>query len=302
MNEDRSWSGMRSRFQDYLVKERNLSVHTVRSYLGDLDDLINFLAKDDSATPDEISVHDLRSWLANTYASNLSAATLARRSASIRTFTQWAHDRADLKTDPGASLVSPKLAKTLPTIIKESQALQLLNSLRDHADDAQSLRDSAILELLYATGVRVSELVGLDLDDIDYSVNTIRVIGKGDKERVVPFGKPAGEALANWINSGRPEFVTAESGAAVFIGKKGKRIDVRIVRSVVQEVLAAIGAPNMGPHGLRHSAATHLIEGGADIRSVQELLGHASLATTQRYTHVATDRLKQVYQQAHPRA
>jgi integrase/recombinase XerC len=302
MNEDRSWSGMRSRFQDYLVKERNLSVHTVRSYLGDLDDLINFLAKDDSATPDEISVHDLRSWLANTYASNLSAATLARRSASIRTFTQWAHDRADLKTDPGASLVSPKLAKTLPTIIKESQALQLLNSLRDHADDAQSLRDSAILELLYATGVRVSELVGLDLDDIDYSVNTIRVIGKGDKERVVPFGKPAGEALENWINAGRPEFVTAESGAAVFIGKKGKRIDVRIVRSVVHEVLAAIGAPDMGPHGLRHSAATHLIEGGADIRSVQELLGHASLATTQRYTHVATDRLKQVYQQAHPRA
>ena len=170
-------------------------------------------------------------------------------------------------------------------------------------DDPIHLRNRAALELLYATGIRVGELVGLDVDDLDHSSMVLRVVGKGDKERRVPFGLPARDAVDAWLERGRPHLVTAESGPALLLGRRGRRADPRQVRSVVHELLEHVpDAPDLGPHGLRHSAATHLLEGGADLRIVQELLGHASLATTQIYTHVSVDRLKRSYAQAHPRA
>jgi integrase/recombinase XerC len=165
------------------------------------------------------------------------------------------------------------------------------------------MRDDAIMELLYATGIRVSELCGLDIDDIDDSRRTIKVMGKGSKERVVPVGIPAMGAVDRWRRAGRPHMATPTSGPALFLGAKGGRIDPRTARRVVHARIEAVGSvPDMGPHGLRHTAATHLLEGGADLRSVQELLGHASLSTTQIYTHVSIERLVSAYRQAHPRA
>jgi integrase/recombinase XerC len=298
----RSITALRDEFQDYLTNERGLSKHTVRSYLLDISDLIEYLAPEGEVKIDDLTIHDLRGWLAANHSRNLAAATIARRAAAIRTFTQWAHERRNLAVDVGAQLVSPKVGKKLPNILRIDQANELLNNLKTNADDPQALRDSAMLEILYAAGIRVAELVGLDLDDIDYERNVLSVIGKGNKQRFVPIGIPAVKALNIYLTAGRPALVTKHSGAALFLGLRGSRIDQRVVRSVVQEVLAANDLADIGPHGFRHSAATHLIEGGADIRSVQELLGHASLATTQRYTHVASERLKSVYSQAHPRA
>ena len=180
-----------------------------------------------------------------------------------------------------------------------------MRAAAERADDGSpvGLRDVAMLELLYATGIRVGELVGLNVDDIDRERNVIRVFGKGRKERTVPYGQPAARALAHWLDHGRPALRVEGSGPALFLGARGKRIDQRAVRTLVHRRIADVpGAPDLGPHGLRHTAATHLLEGGADLRSVQELLGHASLATTQLYTHVTTDRLRKAYQQAHPRA
>jgi integrase/recombinase XerC len=170
-------------------------------------------------------------------------------------------------------------------------------------DDVQDLRDRAVLELLYATGIRVSELCGLDVDDVDGDRRVVRVLGKGRKERAVPYGVPAGRALDEWLSRGRPRWVRPSSGPALVLGARGGRIDPRTVRSVVHGRLGEVpGAPDLGPHGLRHSTATHLLEGGADLRSVQELLGHATLATTQIYTHVSIERLRKSYERAHPRA
>lgn len=170
-------------------------------------------------------------------------------------------------------------------------------------DVALALRDAAILEVLYATGVRVAELCGLDLGDVDLERRLVRVLGKGRKERSVPVGLPALRAVSTWLAEGRPRLVTPAAGRAVFLGRRGQRIDPRVVRRVVHQALGRVaGAPDLGPHGLRHAMATHLLEGGADLRSVQEMLGHASLATTQIYTHVSDERLRQAYQQAHPRA
>ena len=170
-------------------------------------------------------------------------------------------------------------------------------------DAALALRDTAIVELLYATGIRVSELCGLDLGDLDEERRTVRVLGKGNRERTVPAGIPAVKAVAAWTRSGRPALVTPGSGHALFLGARGRRLDPRTARRVVHACLAAVpGTPDSGPHGLRHAAATHLLEGGADLRSVQEILGHASLTSTQIYTHVSIERLQSAYRQAHPRA
>ncbi len=299
---ERTLTQLRDEFAQYLRIERGLSAHTVRSYTTDITDLIEYLQREGDIAIDDLTIHDLRGWLAANHERNLAAATLARRAAAIRTFTQWAHLRKGLAVDVGAQLISPKVGKKLPSIIRIEQASSLLNTISKHADDPESLRDSAILEVLYATGIRVAELVGLDLDDIDFSRNVISVIGKGNKQRMVPVGVPAMKALNLYLNDGRPKLYTRDSKAALFLGLRGKRIDQRVVRAMVQQVLLDNGLSDIGPHGFRHSAATHLIEGGADIRSVQELLGHASLVTTQRYTHVASDRLKSVYNQAHPRA
>jgi integrase/recombinase XerC len=231
--------------------------------------------------------------------------TLARRAAAARTFTAWLVRTGRRDTDPGALLATPRSGRPLPGVLRQEQATALLDVAGLAADDSgpTRVRDVAMLEMLYASGIRVSELCGLDLDDVDWARRVIRVLGKGAKERVVPVGNPALRALQRWLDEGRPVLRGSDSGPALFLGARGRRVDPRTVRRVVHDLLAHVpGAPDLGPHGLRHSAATHLIEGGADLRTVQELLGHATLATTQIYTHVSVDRLKATYDQAHPRA
>ena len=232
-------------------------------------------------------------------------ATIARTSASLRTFFGWLERTGRVATDPSLRLTAPSRHRTLPPVLAQRSAAALLDVAEVAADDDDPvhLRNRAALELLYATGIRVGELVGLDVDDVDLSSNVLRVVGKGDKERRVPFGLPARAAVGEWMERGRPRLVVPGSGPALLLGRRGRRADQRQIRSVVHELLRHVpDAPDLGPHGLRHSAATHLLEGGADLRMVQELLGHASLATTQIYTHVSVDRLKSSYAQAHPRA
>ncbi|RNI24325.1 tyrosine recombinase XerC [Flexivirga caeni] len=292
-------------YERHLRSERGRSPHTVRGYLADLHDLADRLGETGVDSWDDVTLADLRSWLAALDAAGASRATLARRSAAARGFFAWAQRTGAIPANPAQRLVAPKRVKTLPDVLRQDQATALLDLAAVAADDADPVhtRDRAMLELLYASGIRVAELVGLDVDDVDRTDLLMRVIGKGDKERTVPFGRPAAEALEIWLQSGRPQLVRPASGAALFLGARGRRIDPRAVRSVVHRLLHETpGAPDLGPHGLRHSAATHLIEGGADIRLVQELLGHASLATTQVYTHVSVERLRRSFSQAHPRA
>jgi integrase/recombinase XerC len=221
-------------------------------------------------------------------------------------FTKWAHKNGYLPKDIGVTLSTPKGHRTLPDVLNVNDARDVMESMSMRAGEEDSplaIRDSAMLEVLYASGARVAELCGLNFDDIDFDRQGIRVIGKGNKQRSIPIGVPAMKALKNWIDSGRPQIASDKSGEALFLGTRGKRIDQRTVRTVVYEALSAIeGLERLGPHALRHSAATHLLEGGADLRTVQEILGHASLATTQIYTHVSTERLQKAYKQAHPRA
>jgi integrase/recombinase XerC len=208
-------------------------------------------------------------------------------------------------TDPAVRLQVPKSRRTLPAVLRQDQALDAMAAANSGAEqgDPMALRDRLIVEMLYATGIRVSELCGLDVDDIDMSRRLVRVLGKGNKQRTVPFGEPAQTALTAWLTDGRPTLATADSGPALLLGARGRRLDQRQARTVVHQTVAAVdGAPDIGPHGLRHSAATHLLEGGADLRIVQELLGHSTLATTQLYTHVTVARLRAVHDQAHPRA
>lgn len=292
-------------YERHLRSERGRSPHTVRGYLADLRDLADHLRAVGIGSWDDVTLADLRSWLARLDAAGASRSTLARRSAAARGFFAWAFRTGAVSHNPASRLVAPKRAKTLPDVLRQDQAAAFLDLAAVAADDADPvhLRDRAMLELLYASGVRVAELVGLDVDDVDRGDRVMRVIGKGDKERTVPFGRPAAEALDAWLQSGRQQLVVAGSGPALFLGARGRRVDPRIVREVVHRLLRETpGAPDLGPHGLRHSAATHLVEGGADIRLVQELLGHASLATTQVYTHVSVERLRRSFSQAHPRA
>jgi integrase/recombinase XerC len=289
-------------------------------------------------------------------AEGMARTTIARRGASARAFTGWLRRTGRAEDDPGARLRSPKARRPLPHVLRQRQAVALMEEARRRADapaqasggpagptepgdepalpsdmpsqrsdpprasaaavdperaataHALAVRDRAVVELLYATGIRVSELTGLDVHDVDDARRTVRVLGKGAKERIVPFGVPAGQALREWLEAGRPVLATAtRPGAAghqaLFVGVRGRRLDPRQARDAVYRLVAAVeGTPPIGPHGLRHSAATHLLDGGADLRSVQELLGHATLSTTQIYTHVSVERLRASYQQAHPRA
>ncbi|TWE23204.1 tyrosine recombinase XerC [Prauserella muralis] len=296
-------------YERHLRAERGLSGHTVRAYVGDVVSLLGFLHEGRDQAPSDgaagLDVGVLRAWLAGQRGEGHSRSTLARRAAAARTFTAWAHRTGVLPTDPGARLVAPKAHRTLPGVLRPEQARSLLTSSGSGAGegDPVAVRDHALLELLYAAGVRVSELCGLDVDDIEFDRRVARVLGKGNKERMVPFGQPAERALRRWIEGGRSALATESSGAALFLGVRGKRIDPRTVRRVVHQAVESVpGATDMGPHGLRHSAATHLLEGGADLRSVQELLGHATLATTQLYTHVTVERLKAIHDRTHPRA
>lgn len=284
-------------FEAYLRFERDLSPHTVRAYLGDVASLLRHLG----GTLEGADVVALREWLAAQHDAGKARATLARRTACLRTFTAFCHRRGWLPDDPGLLLGTAKAPRSLPAVLDQEQARQVLDA--SSAGEPKDLRDQAMLELLYATGIRVSELCGLDVDDVDRDRRVVRVLGKGRKERAVPFGAPALGALDRWCVHGRPLFMREKSGPALFLGVRGGRIDAGTVRRVVHARLRQVeGTPDMGPHGVRHSAATHLLEGGADLRSVQELLGHASLSSTQVYTHVSIERLRRAFEQAHPRA
>ncbi|WP_167103767.1 tyrosine recombinase XerC [Mycobacterium sp. DL592] len=293
-------------YAEYLALERGRSEHTRRAYLADLRALFTFI---DERAPGAglraLTLPVLRSWLAAQAGGGAARTTLARRTSAVKTFTAWATRRGLLDTDPATRLQLPKARRTLPAVLRQDQALAAMAaaSLGAEQGDPLALRDRLIVELLYATGIRVSELCGLDVDDIDTGRQLLRVLGKGNKQRTVPFGRPALAALEAWLADGRPELVNASSGPALLLGPRGKRLDPRQARTVVHQTISAVdGAPDIGPHGLRHSAATHLLEGGADLRIVQELLGHSTLATTQLYTHVTVARLRAVHDQAHPRA
>jgi integrase/recombinase XerC len=299
---------LRQTLEDYvehLSRHRDLSAHTIRAYRGDVLDLFTHLQRLGAEDLSGLTVRSLRSWLANQQTRGRARGTLQRRTAAVRVFGRWAAQSGLLDHDPAAALRSPKRVRSLPPTLQSSDAATMLaEALKVAAEGGGpgAARDAAILELLYATGIRVSELCGLDLGDLDDSRQTVRVLGKGNKQRMVPYGVPAARALEAWL-AVRAELALPEAGEAVFVGDRGKRIDQRVIRRTVHRALRIVdGAPDLGPHGLRHATATHLLEGGADLRSVQELLGHASLATTQIYTHVSDARLRAAFQQAHPRA
>lgn len=322
-----SLAGLLAAFRRHLAAGRGLSPHTVRAYASDAALLLGHVARCGVDEVADIDVAVIRAWLATQHAAGHSRATIARRAAAARALTAFAYQAGLVAGDPGALLGTLKARRELPQVLSVQEMLAVLGSqprqpgaagLRAHQDGAPDarvpddpddvavaigLRDTAIMELLYATGIRVSELCGLDLDDVDHGRRAIRVLGKGSKERVVPFGLPAGRAVDHWSRRGRGLVAREASGAALFLGALGGRLDPRTARRVVHARIAATGfVPDASPHGLRHTAATHLLEGGADLRSVQEMLGHASLATTQIYTHVSIDRLVAAYRQAHPRA
>jgi integrase/recombinase XerC len=306
-------------FERHLRSERSLSPHTVRAYVGDVRSLLEHASRAGAGTPGDLGVHELRDWLAVQHESGAARATLARRGAAVRTFTAFAHHRGWLAADPGPRLGTLKTRRALPHVLRQDEMAVVLGQASRRAEAASGpeavidaaaraeaavvLRDAAVLELFYATGIRVSELCGLDAGHLDHGRRTVRVRGKGDKERTVPVGAPALRAVTRWLAAGRPALATAASGPALFLGIRGGRLDPRAARRIVHDHLREAGTVrDTGPHGIRHSAATHLLEGGADLRSVQEILGHSSPATTQIYTHVSIERLKSSYRQAHPRA
>jgi integrase/recombinase XerC len=287
------------------LADRRLADHTRRAYGGDLRDLAEFLDRHGPVALQAVELRQLRAWLAEGLEGGLSRATVQRRTAAVRGFWRWAVRRGRTTTDPAAGLKPVRARRGLPDTLSQAEAAALMTAAQTVAHQSGEItgvRDSAILELLYASGLRVAELCGLDLGAVDWSRELVRVVGKGDKERAVPFGRPAGRALQAWL-ARRDELATPASGSALFLGARGGRIDPRVVRRLVHRRLALVaGAPDLGPHGLRHAMATHLLEGGADLRTVQEVLGHASVATTQIYTHVTSERLRLVFEQAHPRA
>lgn len=291
-----------SDYERELAVRRGLSDHTVTAYVTEARSLVDFLGRfsdDVAGSLEYLDLADLRSWLASH--EGHSRASMARHSAAIRSFTSWLHKNGYTETDAGRRLKSPRADNELPTVLTQSQAKTLLDTAEERArqEGGIAVRDWAMLEILYASGIRVSELVGLDITSLRPDA-TLRVLGKGNKERIVPYGRPAREAIMQWLTV-RQEFVKDDKDA-VFLGEAGKRIDPRMVRTVLDRMTALAGVPSVGPHALRHSAATHLLDGGSDLRSVQEVLGHSSLGTTQRYTHVSAERLRAAFGQAHPRA
>jgi integrase/recombinase XerC len=318
-------------FIRHLDAERALSRHTVRAYHGDVASLLEYASRYGIDEPGVLDVSTLRGWLASQHQAGAARATLARRGAAARAFTSFAHRRGWLAADPGPQLGTPKARHVLPQVLRREEINAVLADCEDraarefasgqHTAAALAVRDAAVLELLYASAIRVSELCDLNVGGLDAQRRTVRVLGKGRKERVVPVGMPAVRAVARWEEAGRPALANTRSGTALFLGARGGRLDPRTARRIVharlrdtrlaaEDIVASAGAGkagpravrDAGPHAIRHTAATHLLEGGADLRSVQEILGHSSPATTQIYTHVTAERLKASYRQAHPRA
>ncbi|MEV4661514.1 tyrosine recombinase XerC [Micromonospora echinofusca] len=328
-------------FAAHLAGVRNRSAHTVRAYVGDVVSLLDHAHRMGCAELPELDLSVLRSWLAKQRTTGAARTSLARRAASARTFSAWAHRCGLLPADVAGALASPRAHRDLPTVLRADQAAALVEApgrlsapgptppgrdeprpaspeeddsgsaspgspepsrAPDGAAEAVLLRDRALLELLYGTGVRISEACGLDVADVDHARRVVRVFGKGGRERAVPYGVPAQRALDEWLRHGRPALAAPRSRDALLLGARGGRLNPTTARRIVGGYAQAAGLPPVSPHGLRHSAATHLLEGGADLRAVQELLGHSSLASTQIYTHVSVERLRAAYRQAHPRA
>lgn len=288
----------------HLRHSRGASAHTVRAYTADLAAFLAFTGTDpaDPGAASALTLRAARAWLADSVARGAARSTVSRHVAALRNFSAWAHREGLAPTDAAAALASARADQRLPRVVDQDEAAALLECARSRvsADDPVSVRDWAILELIYATGIRVSEACSLTTSSVDAAALTVRVLGKGDKERTVPFGVPARDALDQWTVRARPSLAVGTD--ALFVGAKGGPIDPRVVRAMIHRMCARAGVRDIAPHGLRHSAATHLLQGGADLRAVQEILGHSSLATTQRYTHVDAGRLSDVYRRAHPRA
>jgi integrase/recombinase XerC len=293
-------------FRAHLRFGRGLADNTVQAYSSDLLHLAHFVDAD--GDPDEIlrsvTLSTLREWLAHQAAEGLSRTTLARRGAAVRAFFAWATDTGVLKDNPAVRLASARPATTLPIVLSPAEVVTLLETAeaRCAAGDPLDLRDWAAAEMLYATGMRVGELASVDVEDVDLGERLVRVMGKGGKERVIPFGVPAAKAAQVWLDRGRPQLLTDLFTPAFLLGRRGRRVNQRQIREAIHRLASQAGLEDVAPHALRHSAATHLVNGGSDLRSVQEVLGHASLTTTQRYTHVTAERLRSSYQLAHPRA
>lgn len=295
-----AWEQALVQFQRYLRAQRGRSEHTIRAYTADLRALAAFGARWDRPDPDDLDIATLRRWLGSMANTGAARSTLSRRSASARVFFDWASTHGVTTTNPASRLAGARHGTVLPTVLSPADASKVMEGAAELAESPLQVRNWALVELLYATGARVGEITGTDISHLDFERRTIRLFGKGAKERIVPFGKPAEEALQAWLEVRSDLAPVGEK--ALFVGVKGKRIDQRQVREVVHQAAAAAGVADIGPHALRHSAATHLLEGGSDLRVVQEILGHSSLATTQRYTHVTSERLRNSYRQAHPRA
>ncbi|KAA8822846.1 tyrosine recombinase XerC [Bifidobacterium reuteri] len=316
-------------FIRYLQANRGLSENTLKAYRGDVEACLALFVRRGVTDLNEITLDDLRSWMA-AESRHHARSSMARKTVAVRGFFAWCYGHGLVRTNQAATLMTPSIPDTLPAVLTEVQARQLMDKADSEAvnhgdgvgdndgdnagdmDDggdgglrgthAEHLRNAAILELLYATGIRVAELVSLDMNDVDFANRTVRVTGKGNKQRVVPFGVPAMRALRAWVDDGRPDIAADDSVDALFLGTRGRRLNQRVAREVVHRMARDAGVPDISPHALRHSAATHMLDGGADLREVQELLGHASLKTTQRYTHVSIEQLKSRYSQAFPRA
>jgi len=293
-------------FLDYLKIEKNRSENTLRSYQTDLELLSEFLTNKGITNWDKTNNELIKEWVIDLKKKNISNTTIARRISSVKVFFGFLVKRNFIETNPTLKLITPKLNKVLPNILGQKQAEQLLTQaanleVEEEIEEVR-IRDYAILEVLYSTGIRVSELVGLDLDDINFSNLTLKVLGKGRKERIVPFGIPAKDAIDMYLTESRNKFIDKKT-QALFLGQRGNRLNVRQVRRILNKAMHQIeNGKEISPHDLRHSAATHMLEAGADLRIVQELLGHSSLATTQKYTHVTIERLREVFANAHPRA
>ncbi|GIG66349.1 tyrosine recombinase XerC [Phytomonospora endophytica] len=288
-------------FAAHLADVRRRSEHTVRAYTGDIVSLLDHAFRAGARGVGDLDLEMLRGWLAQLRRAGVARATVARRAAAARTFTSWAQRTGLAEEDAGIRLGVPRVRRTAPTVLRTEQATDLVETpVTD--ESALGLRDRAVLELLYASGIRVSELCGLNIADIDAGRRLLRVIGKGDKERKVPYGVPAQDALDDYLAAGRLHLRGDADEPALFLGARGGRLHPTIVRRIVRGAALAAGLAHTTPHGVRHSTATHMLEGGADLRSVQELLGHATISTTQIYTHVSAERLREAFTQAHPRA